>query len=104
MVRDEGQVLAGLLMGLNAIDYNMTLSAEEFDKSVSLGRVWRVWGVWGVWRAIVFECELHWAELYIVDRCSGRIKFVPMKSSLVVRSSKLRHLSVMTLSYAIFFL
>ncbi|CAI8044412.1 RUN and FYVE domain-containing protein 1 [Geodia barretti] len=34
MVRDEGQVLAGLLMGLNAIDYNMTLSAEEFDKSV----------------------------------------------------------------------
>ena len=55
-----------------------------------------------MWRAIVFECELHWAELYIVDRCSGRIKFVPMKSSLVVRSSKLRHLSVMTLSYAIF--
>ena len=50
----------------------------------------------------MFECELHWAELYIVDRCSGRIKFVPMKSSLVVRSSKLRHLSVMTLSYAIF--
>ena len=36
MVRDEGQVLAGLLMGLNAIDYNMTLSAEEFDKSVSV--------------------------------------------------------------------
>ena len=52
----------------------------------------------------MFECELHWAELYIVDRCSGRIKFVPMKSSLVVRSSKLRHLSVMTLSYAIFFM
>ena len=50
MVRDEGQVLAGLLMGLNAIDYNMTLSAEEFDKSVSLGRVWREWGEWGVWR------------------------------------------------------
>ena len=38
MVRDEGQVLAGLLMGLNATDYNMTLSAEEFDKSVSVGR------------------------------------------------------------------
>ena len=42
MVRDEGQVLAGLLMGLNAIDYNMTLSAEEFDKSVSLGSLGRV--------------------------------------------------------------
>lgn len=39
MVRDEGQVLAGLLMGLNAIDYNMTLSAEEFDKSVSPRRI-----------------------------------------------------------------
>ena len=39
MVRDEGQVLAGLLMGLNAIDYNMTLSGEEFDKSVSPRRI-----------------------------------------------------------------
>ena len=35
MVTDEGQVLAGLLVGLNAIDYNMTLSGDEFDKSVS---------------------------------------------------------------------
>ena len=48
MVRDEGQVLAGLLMGLNAIDYNMTLSAEEFDKSVSLGRVGTVESVGSV--------------------------------------------------------
>ena len=39
MVREEGQVLAGMLVGLNVIDYNMTLPGEEFDKSV------RVWGV-----------------------------------------------------------
>ena len=36
MVRDEGQVLAGLVVGLNVVDYNMTLAGEEFDKSVSL--------------------------------------------------------------------
>ena len=35
MVSEEGQVLSGLLMGLNAIDYNMTMPGEEFDRSVS---------------------------------------------------------------------
>ena len=35
MLCDEGQVMTGLLMGLNAIDYNMTISGEECDKSVS---------------------------------------------------------------------
>ena len=37
MLNDEGQVMSGLLMGLNAMDYNMTLPGEEFDRSVSGG-------------------------------------------------------------------
>ena len=36
MMCEEGVVISGLLMGLNAIDYNVLLRAEEFDKSVSL--------------------------------------------------------------------
>ena len=36
MVSEEGQVMTGLLMGLNAIDYNMTLPGESFDRSVSV--------------------------------------------------------------------
>ena len=37
MMSEEGGVMSGLLMGLNAIDYNMTLAGEEFDKSVREG-------------------------------------------------------------------
>ena len=32
---EEGVVLSGLLMGLNAIDYNVHMRGEEFDRSVS---------------------------------------------------------------------
>ncbi len=35
MMREEGGVLTGLLMGLNALDYNVLLKGEEFDISVS---------------------------------------------------------------------
>ena len=28
--------MAGLLMGLNAIDYNVMMKGEDFDKSVSM--------------------------------------------------------------------
>ena len=35
LLSEDGQVLSGLLMGLNAIDYNMLMKGEEFDKSVS---------------------------------------------------------------------
>ncbi len=34
MMREEGGVLTGLLMGLNALDYNVLLKGEEFDTSV----------------------------------------------------------------------
>ena len=37
MLNEEGQVMSGLLMGLNAMDYNMTLPGEEFDRYVSGG-------------------------------------------------------------------
>jgi len=33
---EEGTVVAGLLMGLNAIDYNVMMKGEDFDKSVSM--------------------------------------------------------------------
>ncbi len=36
MMREEGGVLTGLLMGLNALDYNVLLKGEEFDTSVSM--------------------------------------------------------------------
>ncbi len=36
---EEGVVISGLLMGLNAIDYNVLLKAEDFDKSVSQSTV-----------------------------------------------------------------
>ena len=36
MVCEEGTVVAGLLMGLNAIDYNVVMKEEDFDKSVSM--------------------------------------------------------------------
>ena len=32
---EEGVVISGLLMGLNAIDYNVHMKGEEFDRSVS---------------------------------------------------------------------
>lgn len=32
---EEGVVISGLLMGLNAIDYNVHMKGEDFDKSVS---------------------------------------------------------------------
>ncbi len=32
---EEGVVISGLLMGLNAIDYNVLIRGEDFDKSVS---------------------------------------------------------------------
>ena len=35
MMREEGVVVGGLLMGLNALDYNVLLKGEEFDRSVS---------------------------------------------------------------------
>ena len=35
MMCEEGSVIAGLLMGLNAIDYNVMMKGEDFDKSVS---------------------------------------------------------------------
>ena len=37
MVSEEAQLMTGLLMGLNAIDYNMTLPGEECDRSVREG-------------------------------------------------------------------
>ena len=36
MLCEEGTVVAGLLMGLNAIDYNVMMKGEDFDKSVSM--------------------------------------------------------------------
>ena len=36
MLCEEGTVAAGLLMGLNAIDYNVMMKGEDFDKSVSM--------------------------------------------------------------------
>ena len=35
MLCEEGVVISGLLMGLNAIDYNVHLRGEDFDLSVS---------------------------------------------------------------------
>ena len=32
---EEGVVISGLLMGLNAIDYNVHMKGDEFDRSVS---------------------------------------------------------------------
>jgi len=32
---EEGVVISGLLMGLNAIDYNVHMKGEDFDRSVS---------------------------------------------------------------------
>ena len=32
---EEGVVISGLLMGLNAIDYNVHMKGEEFNRSVS---------------------------------------------------------------------
>lgn len=31
---EESVVVSGLLMGLNAVDYNVLMRGEEFDKSV----------------------------------------------------------------------
>ena len=53
MLNDEGQVMSGLLMGLNAMDYNMTLPGEEFDRSVSGGGGLRG-GRKGLWGSDVF--------------------------------------------------
>ena len=36
MLSEDAVVVCGLLMGLNALDYNVMISGEEFDKSVSL--------------------------------------------------------------------
>ena len=36
MLCEEGTVVAGLLMGLNAIDYNVMMKGEDYDKSVSI--------------------------------------------------------------------
>ena len=36
MLREEGTVVAGLLMGLNAIDYSVTMKGEDLNKSVSM--------------------------------------------------------------------
>ena len=36
MLSEEAIVVCGLLMGLNALDYNVMMSGEDFDKSVSL--------------------------------------------------------------------
>ena len=36
MLCEEGTVVAGLLMGLNAIDNNVMMKGEDFDKSVSM--------------------------------------------------------------------
>ena len=33
---DEGTVICGLLVGLNAIDYNVMLSGEEFDQTLGV--------------------------------------------------------------------
>lgn len=33
---DEGTVICGLLVSLNAIDYNVMLSGEEFDQSLGV--------------------------------------------------------------------
>lgn len=35
MVSEDAIVVCGLLMGLNALDYNVMMSGEDFDKSVS---------------------------------------------------------------------
>ncbi len=35
MFSEEGMVIAGLLVGLNAIDYNVMMKGEEYDRSVS---------------------------------------------------------------------
>ena len=40
MMCEEGSVIAGLLMGLNAIDYNVMMKGEDFDKSVSYTGNW----------------------------------------------------------------
>ena len=32
---EEGIIIAGLLVGLNTIDYNVVMKGEEFDKPVS---------------------------------------------------------------------
>ena len=32
---EEGVVISGLIMGLNAIDYNVHLRGEDYDRSVS---------------------------------------------------------------------
>ena len=35
MLNEESNVISGLLVGLNAIDYNVMMKGEEFDRSVS---------------------------------------------------------------------
>ena len=35
MLSEDAVVVCGLLMGLNALDYNVMMSGEDFDKSVS---------------------------------------------------------------------
>ena len=35
MLSEDVFVVCGLLMGLNALDYNVMMSGDEFDKSVS---------------------------------------------------------------------
>ena len=35
MLSEDAVVVCGLLMGLNALDYNVMISGEDFDKSVS---------------------------------------------------------------------
>jgi len=36
MLSEEGMVVAALLMALNAIDYNVMMKREDFDKSMSM--------------------------------------------------------------------
>ena len=33
---EEGTIIAGLLVGLNTIDYNVVMKGEDFDKPVSI--------------------------------------------------------------------
>ena len=35
MLSEDAAVVCGLLMGLNALDYNVMMSGEDYDKSVS---------------------------------------------------------------------
>ena len=39
MLSEEMTVVCGLLMGLNALDYNVMMSGDDYDKSVSVSCV-----------------------------------------------------------------